>query len=374
MAKCTLIQYLDEYAMESFNDMRNDQPTKERLHYFDTVLEGSVESNAALLQKLYNDIISRSNIDFGQIPDSQGTLIKYKGYPLMSESMDNLNKLFEGYKCDELVLMNKLHDLIVTCKKDYELGYKFDIEIVKIAYCTAVMTLYELINICILAYTRQMRKNASIEFAFKTIKKKDVIVIRGAKSLLKSYETGQWTKMMNEFKKDPAFMGVGRVVGTTATEGAFFDTVRNTIGALASRKFGDKVAGVAQVISDVPNLIKVPAAILAALITILIAIRGLVFVFYSGSSKLRDYVKNQKEFVDITVKQEQDEGTNTKGLEFHSKLSQKLEGLATFIEVHLLKSNADATKELSVSNKENYSTQEIRTTMNAMSDSSVIEF
>lgn len=370
MEKSTLSQYLNEYVMESFIDMRNDQPSKDRLHYFDTVLEGSIESNAALLQKLYNDIISRSNIDFGQIPDSQGVLIKYKGYPLMSESMDNLNKLFEGYRCDELVLMNKLHDLIITCKKDYELGYKFDIEIIKIAYCTAVMTLYELINICILAYTRQMRKNASIEFAFKSVKKKDIIVLRGAKSLLKSYETGQWTKMMNEFKKDPAFMGTGGVVRATASEGAILDTVR----AVAQRKFGDKVAGVAQTIASLPNFIKIPAAALAALVAILIAIRGLVFVFYSGSSKLRDFIKNQKEFVDITVKQERDEGINNKGLEFHSKLSQKLEGLATFIEVHVLKSNADATKEMSISNKDNYSTQEIKTTMNAMGDSAVFEF
>ena len=71
MSDVNLRYLLPDVVMESFYDMRNSQPPKDRLHYLDVVLEGSVESNATLLQKLYTDIISKSNIDYGQIPDSQ---------------------------------------------------------------------------------------------------------------------------------------------------------------------------------------------------------------------------------------------------------------------------------------------------------------
>ena len=37
-----------------------------------------------------------------------------------------------------------------------------------------------------------------LRLIFKKMKKNDVIAIRGAKSLVKSYEKGQWAKMMQQ--------------------------------------------------------------------------------------------------------------------------------------------------------------------------------
>ena len=52
MSEINLRYYANDAVMESFFDMRNAQEPKDRLHYFDVVMEGSAETNAILLQKL----------------------------------------------------------------------------------------------------------------------------------------------------------------------------------------------------------------------------------------------------------------------------------------------------------------------------------
>lgn len=362
MNELTIKQCICDSVLESFHEMRLAQPPKDRLHYFDVVLEGNTETNAVLLQKLYTDIISRSNVDYGLIPDSQGVLIRYKEYELMSQSMDKINLLFEGNPSSEVTMMNKLHDMIISCKKDYEFGFKFNVEIVKIAYCTAVLTLYELINICILEYTSKLRHKSGIGFKFNKIKKKDILVIRGATSLLKSYETGQWTKMMNEFKKDPSIIGL-------ATEAGIFDksigemvepfiNKYNIMGGPGQKaKFNPK--GLGDAVNAGLNMIPLPVKIIVGVIGIFIAIRELIVVFYNSATKMKDYVKTQKEFVDATISQEIQDGTPDAVIKKHQKLADKLDGIANFIEVRILKTNSDAKRDLDASNRENYSKQEL---------------
>lgn len=356
---------LDEMALESLYDMRLAQPPKDRLHYFDVVMEGSVETKANLLQKLYTDIVSKSNMDVGQIPDSQGVLTKYKGYKTMTEAMGYLNQLFQGTPSDEITMMNKLHDIIIACRKDYEFGYKFDVEILKISYCVSVLTLYELINICILAYTTEMRKDAGIKFDFKKIKKKDVLVIRGAKSLIKSYETGQWSKLTNEIKKDPSIIGIGN--GVVATEGislkGFTDAAKKVDGMLfKDTSIGDAVDSAKKAINNIPGIVKIPAMIIVGAIAVLISVRTLVNFFFCSSSKLRDFLRTQQDFINFVVQQEKEDGTLDTVISKHTKLADRLGNIASFIEVHILKTNTDAKKAIEASDKDNFSKDELTST------------
>lgn len=344
----TLKKLLPDYAMEAFNEMRISQPARDRLHYFDYVLEGNIENSSALLQKLYVDVISKSNLDYGRIPDSQGALIHYTDYKIMTESMDMLNKLFTGIKSDELKLMNDLHDMIITCRKDYELGYKFNIEIIKISYCTAVLTLQELINVCILAYTTIMRKNAGIVFDFKSVKKKDVIVLKGAKSLLKAYNSGQWTKMMNSFKKNPDFLGTSMV---------------------AKESIGTAVSGAVNFVKNNP-IIGVPITVIGSIIVFLISIRKIVYWFYCGATRVKDYLRTEKEFVDFAISQEKEDGTSSDVITKHQKLSEKLESIADKIEIKILKTNTDTKKEMTKSDQNNFNASDFR----SFADNDTIEF
>jgi hypothetical protein len=340
----------DDVVLESMNDMRLAQPAKDRLHYFDVVMEGTAESNAIILQKLYTDIISKSNIDFGNIPDSRGNLIKYTGYSLMQQSMGLINQLFQGVASDEVTMMNQLHDMIISCKKDYEFGYSFDIEIIKLAYCLAVSSLYEMINICILAYTKKMRSDANIEFDFSKVKKKDVLILSNTKSLLKSYTSGQWGKMIAALKKDPHMLDT--------------EVANEAAGSIFGQKvsFGEGVKAVVGSIQKIPKAIAIPVAIVAALISLLFIIRNLIYIFYSGSIKIKDYAKTQKEFVDLAIQQEKEDGEPDVIIKRHTKLSERLSSIANFIEVKILHTNQKAKDELATSNKENYNAGDFKPT------------
>lgn len=331
--------FSDEAVMESLTEMRMAQPTKDRMNYFNIVLEGSTETNADLIQKLYVDIISKSNIDFGSIPDSRGVLTKYKEYPLMCDAMDNINKLFRGVSCEDVDLMNQMHDMICQCKKDYEMGFTYNIEIIKVIYNTSVVTLYELINMSILAYTKQMRADAKIHMDFNKSKKKNNIVRSNAKSLIKSYQRGQWNKMISALKKDKTlFNGV-----SPATE------------ADTKLSFGEGVKKVGEFIQKYPAL-TIPIIVVTSIAIILFSIRKLIYFFYSGSVSVKSYVETQKEFVDTAIRNEKEEGESENVIKKHSKLADKLQSIANFIEVKILRTNQKAMDEIQKSNVENFHT------------------
>lgn len=330
----------DEVVLEGLYQMRQDQPTKDRLKYGDIVFEGSTEKNAILLQKLYTDIIAKSNIDFGSIPDSRGNLVKYSGYPLMQQSMDRINVLFSGTPSEEVTLMNELHDMIVSCKNDFMYGFSMQNEFVKVTYNTSVMTLYELINLCILSYGKKLRNTKGIDFEFGKVKKKDLIVMKNAKSLIKGYKNGQWNTAMKAFRNNPGLLNV-----SPATEGSLFGK---------DATLGEGIKSIVDAVGKVPALIKVPLMAIAAIIGLLIVIRGLITLFWTGVVKLRDYTKVQQKFVDITIRTEEDEGADEKTLKFHQKVSSKLEDISNFIEVRVLKSDSEAKSEIRKSNADNF--------------------
>ena len=330
------IMMQDDAVLESMIEMRNAQPTRDRMHYFDKVMEGSTETNAALFQKLYTDILSKSNIDYGDIPNSTGALLKYRGYPLLQETIDKINTLYKGISSEEVTTMNKLHDMIIDCKKDYETGFTYDIELIKIIYNTSVLTLYELINLCIISYTKIMRKNAKIEVSFITKKKSDLSIYNNAKSLVKMYESGQWKRIMKEFHKNPTmFSGTG--------------------GAMEA-KFS--VGGLLKAISDAPNIIKIPVAIVAGVIMLLVIVRQLVYWFYCGASKVNEYIKTQKQFVDVVIAQEKVAGESTEVIEKHSAIADKLSSITNFIEVKILHSDKESKAKIVESDKQNYSVKD----------------
>lgn len=359
----TILQMIPEPVMESLYEIRNAQPPKDRLHYFDVVLEGSIEKNAIMLQKLYSDIISRSNIDFADIPDSKGNLVRYKGYKLIQEAMDSINFLFDGKNSEEVKLMNRLHDIIIHNTKDYEFGYKFDIEMIKLTYNLSVMTLYEMINVCILAFTKSMRPGAKIEFGYVDKKsKKNLLVIRGAKSLVRIYENGQWAKIVKEFKKNPTAMNQ---VPMTATEGVGMNIIASGLKGAANiaskaaafnpdHNVGGFVAGAANIIGKVPKPVKIVGTIAIAFIAFLLAIRGIVYVYYHSSMKLNDYVKAQKEIVEITTSHDIQNGSAEVNEEKRGIIASKLQSISDFIEIRILKTDRDATKDLEESNRENF--------------------
>lgn len=327
---------LDNLAMESILDIRSDQPPKDQLHYLDIVLESTDANRGTLIQKLYVDIISKSNIDFGKIPDSKGDLTKYEYYKEIESSIIALNTLAgNSPKSDELIMLNKLYDMIISLRSDYEFGYKFDIELIKLTYNIAVMSLYEMINICIMEYANYLRDVKGIEFGFKKIKKKDLIILRGVKSLLRSYENGEWQKTVSQFKKDP----------------------KNAFGLNTVLSFANKISGInlSRQNGGINGSIGAGAIVAisaVSIILLLLAVRMLIYFFYSTAAKIDNYVRIQREFLEVAIAK--DPGDNTKALKKQQDMLNTFENISNFIENRILKNDNDTKRALSESNKENF--------------------
>lgn len=329
---------LGDFANESLMDMVNAQPVKDRYEYKTAVIEStlSIASKSQMIQKLYADIISKSHVDFGKIPDSKGDLTSYKYYEDMSQTIGVLNQLLDKNKCQELQIVNDLHDNLVSLRSDFELGYKFDIEFIKLTYCSAVYALHEVIGVCILTYVDYLKSVNGAEFEFKWSKdSNNIFVVNAAKSLNKSFKNGDWQKIMMSFKKDQQnFLGLFSTIGSV------------TVG------------------SALAGSLSIPWApiIIAGIILLFFAIRAILYSMYSSAAKLDNYVTVQKELLKLDMDNDLTK-MDPKAIAREDKLMSALDSIANFIKTKIFKSDADAQKEIRETDAKDFSKDELKMAM-----------
>lgn len=318
-------------VMESVIELMQSQPAKDRFDYKEIALEAilSPAGKSKMIQKLYTDIISKSDIDFGKIPESKGNLTKYVYYESLYQSIEALNKLFEGSKTvEELELTNSLHNMIISCVSDFEFGYKFDIDIIKLTYNLLVMALHEMVCVCISLYTDYLKDVKNVSFKFVPAKKKNLLIIKYVKDMLKSYDNGEWTKLMLQFKKNSS-------------------NLLGSLGALSA------IQGTTGVIS-----LGIAPMIIISFLVLLFSIRGLIYIYYHAAFKLNNFITINADFLRWNV--EMDRNNTDSSLEKQKKMLNALDSVQNFIETKILKTESDAKKELEKSNKENFSKEELQ--------------
>lgn len=180
------------------------QEPKDRYKYKKIATEaiiGNGPNKGKLVELLYRDVLSKQDLDFGEIPDSKGNITKFKYYENIERCIESLSKLLDPAKVKELQLTIDLRNMIVAERENFEYGFKFNIDLIEVTYNTLVMTLMELINICIYAYVDYLKDVKNIDFDFKVFKKNSLVVIKAASQVVNSYKKGDWGKMMLQFKK-----------------------------------------------------------------------------------------------------------------------------------------------------------------------------
>ncbi len=330
-----------DIIVESLVEMSLDQPPADRRHYVEEVLESSINAagNAKLIEKLYQDIMKSSEIDFGKIDDSKGDLTKYKYYEPMSRSIEILNDLAKGANGSISVLdtMNKIHTILLEGRDDFVFGYKFSVDLIKYIYEILVMTLYELID-CGISEVADYLKNTSqitIGTNNKRIIKRSNRVISNANKFIKSYETGQWSIVMKSFKKNSSQL----------------------LGGMEAALGGSAIA---------TFLAQGSVGIIGAIIGIFAAIRGLVFVFYYGKTKISDYAKNQAELIKANIAADADQSSNA--IEKQRKMATRLEKIADRLNGVKRRRDAEVDKAIVASNKTDYTKTELTASNSIMDD------
>lgn len=267
-----------------------------------------------MVTNLYKSAISKTHIDFGNIPESKGDVTKYSGYASMNEVLKLIGDIAnaQNVQLPEVDTVNTALDNLVANRELFVRGFKLDKEFVIFQYNILVYAAVEATSTIISSYVEYIKRPDAIDF--KIIKNP---LHGGAVSILnldkfnKAVKNGDFSKAINVVLKS------GR---------------ENFAGAAA---MGVLITGA--VLSIVPIM------------------RELIFAFYYSRMKLSDYLKQQAELLEIN-KQSIDASTRSardkqKIVKAQSKRIHFLNTVADKIKVDAKLSGKEAGIELKKENK-----------------------
>ena len=211
-----------------------------------------------LITNLYKSALSKSHIDFDDIPDSKGDITKYSGYKSMVESLRNIRALQEksNVAIRELDIIEKAISNIIAYRGSFEKGFGLGKDYIILQYNTLVACCVEATSLLISSYVDYVRRVDKIEFSLVNSKFNiGSICVTNLEKFNRSVANGEFVKITNTIIK-------------TGSEG---------------------LTGAAII----------PIAIIAGVATSVIAIRELIFYFYYSKSKLSDYLKLQAMFLEM---------------------------------------------------------------------------
>lgn len=122
-------------AYESISVMMNDQDPSERMQYRSAAMEAITGPDAGMvMDRLYQNLMTRSGINFGKIPESMGDVSKFTKHRTLTSTMSLLENQMAEYNIKELKLARDLHNCLLQCKEDFAYGFKVDSQFLKTTY------------------------------------------------------------------------------------------------------------------------------------------------------------------------------------------------------------------------------------------------
>lgn len=125
-----------------------------------------------LHEQLFQDVLDKGHIDFGDIPKSQGDITKYKGYQQMLKTLETIRSL--ALESNEGKTALKYTNTVITAvenikdlKKVYEKGFASKSEYVAIEYNSYVYLCVEATTSLIYSFVEYMQDPNSASFEIK---------------------------------------------------------------------------------------------------------------------------------------------------------------------------------------------------------------
>ena len=353
-------------VIESNLSFINAQPAADRLKY-KAVLEASDPAGrAALVANLYEFCVRPNDIDYGKIPDSRGNILKLHGYSTTSKAIELLNELMKmDGTMSEIKILNDFHDMLLNCRSDFEYGFKYDIRLIRTLYCNMVLSLYELIDMCIVSYSEFVKNQKMQKPAIRPQRKTDTVLMRSIRGYLASYKSGEWAKAMKALK-DPKVASVGESYlqmefNAMANEDA--TAMEETAKYNKASHLSDIITGIGNGMRNDQGKIALPYKILLGVVgfvALLNFLRWGIRWFMRKSASVSSYLERQAELLRDASEAESSSGMSTqKQDEKRQKWYVKLHNMAEFINNKILKVNAKAEEDIMKDTKENYSLKTI---------------
>ena len=312
----------DLIAIENVN-IYMAYPVGESRRKMKAILESKNATDASsLIMKMYAEVQRKAKgYNTKVIDESRGNIHRIDSWDTTAKAMGAINKLLGNYKLECVDLMNDLYDMIVGSIKDFEFGYQYKITIIQILYQTMVLELYEIIDMCICAYTDMLKNPNEKKPRFGKLDNTKLSIVRSAEGLVSCYKSGEWQRTMKALK-DPK------------------------IAAKESAIFGE-------VMESAVSIIAIASFAIIGFKMILGFIRIGINYFFAKSVTIADYLENQSELLRTAIEAEEKIGdTPDDVLQKQKKWLNRLEATAGFINSKILKAEKKASEEMHKENSQ----------------------
>lgn len=354
-------------AYESFEEIGFSQEGMGKYKYMDVVEESIQipEVQAKLIQRIYDDVLSKKLFETVDIDASAGNILKLKNYDVTNRTIDNLNTLVGDKKSNTMKLTNEILAYLIKYRADYEYGYKTENDIIQSYYQVTVYSLMEMINYSAMEIFENMRQAAGgIVPGLPQHNVRKFIGI--ASKLAKSYRNGSWSKLIMQIRKTDNSNLVKNIKNTSATESlsdiaSFMDTLKNFM----QNVIGTKEASIARTVIVIVSIALSGVALFSLVWVIISTLRLAVYWFYSSSANLAEYWDMQAKILEYNI-ESNPFVDNTK----KKDALKNIQNATSFIKSKILKTERIAEEELSESNRENFSKEELKE-MNNIDDSMI---
>ena len=359
--------YSNEIILEAFQEMQADQIGRDKIGYVDAAMEAiaNPSAQATIMNKLYKETQKIDEIDFGKIPDSKGDITKYAYYDQLYDSIELINELMKGNQTENIVAMNKLHQILLNARADFVFGFKVNNYIVTSMYKVMVANLHEMIDICIVDVTEYIRNNLNMSMDKKSMKKVRWVT-SNVKNFIKMYESGQWNTLIkymrtNASKKAYEAMALEAEGDVLPQQKSALDLMN--MGTSAFNKFKGGITAAGDLIKQAPDAFKAASApvkglaIVGIIISALMIIRTGIKYFFLGVANISKNLRNQAALLKSATKSDSEDQT---GYGFRKKILNTMEKVSDVIDYKILKMEKEASKDMAESNRSEFSRQEIQ--------------
>ena len=359
--------YSNEIILEAFQEMQADQIGRDKIGYVDAAMEAiaNPSAQATIMNKLFKETQKIDEIDFGKIPDSKGDITKYVYYDQLYDSIELINELMKGNQTENIVAMNKLHQILLNARADFVFGFKVNNYIVTSMYKVMVANLHEMIDICIVDVTEYIRNNLNMSMDKKSMKKVRWVT-SNVKNFIKMYESGQWNTLIkymrtNASKKAYEAMALEAEGDVLPQQKSALDLMN--MGTSAFNKFKGGITAAGDLIKQAPDAFKAASApvkglaIVGIIISALMIIRAGIKYFFLGVANISKNLRNQAALLKSATKSDSEDQT---GYGFRKKILNTMEKVSDVIDYKILKMEKEASKDMAESNRSEFSRQEIQ--------------
>ena len=197
--------------------------------------DGESPTTRKTMSKLYQHIIDKSYVDFGDIPKSKGNITKYSGYPNMVDVLTSLKELSvsdPSYK-DIASYVNTVStsiSILAENAKYYEKAFQKENKILMIEYNTFVYACVEATTAILYQFTDFMRTPSShdLKVSLKNTKyRADSFFVDQLREFNRAAKSGQYQAYLSNMIKsgEENFLLDGFAVGSIAIFSAIIFTI-----------------------------------------------------------------------------------------------------------------------------------------------------